>query len=202
MTTLVGHEEPHNPPAGTPAGRSSINPGIAPEAMALPTVEQHRGRAGQFVRDLLNAGHQRQSPGDPTPAGTSAATAGNKSRNPGQADPMTQVSPNPQPIAAADFARADGETIPGSAPSGVANGVRAAIPAEQYWSDLRGLPVGGNRGTSADPESNNDGTVGGQVENNDDNAPLRTNPKIDNSPSTGARKAMSFAAYEALKEQS
>jgi hypothetical protein len=100
--------------------------------------------------------------------------------------------------------------VPGSVPP-TPNGVRAAIPAEEYWRDNRGLPVGGNRGTAADPTSNNDDTIGGQVENNDDNGPRRLRPQIDTSPARGAdvaaniaksaRPALTMAEYEAFKER-
>jgi hypothetical protein len=113
-------------------------------------------------------------------------------------------------VRADDFARAIGAPVSGSATTGVASGVRAAIPLDEYWSDLRGLPVGGNRGTSPLPTENNGDTRGGEVANNDANKPARVNPRIDTSPSLGAvaapdlakevLPAMTLAQYRATKD--
>jgi hypothetical protein len=199
-------------PGPKPLGpRASINPGIDPD-LTMRNLPGYPGPISpdDFQRDLLTAGHQRQSPGDVLPEGAPAATAGNASKggtpNPGLADPMLQMPPNYGVVRASDFARSIGATVPGSAATGVPSGVRAAIPADQYWDDMRAVHgyESGSRDRSPLPVNSR----GGTVDNNDDNRPTRVNPRPDVGPALGADlaknglPAMSLAEYDTVKEES
>jgi hypothetical protein len=193
--------------------QSRPNPGIDP-ANTYRNLPPMPGPISpdDFKRDLLTAGHQRQSPGDVLPDGAPAATAGNASKGgtpmEGLSDPMSQMPADFDVVRASDFARGIGATVPGSAATGVPSGVRAAISPQEYWHgdrDLHGYESG-SRDRSPLPVNSR----GGQVTNNDANKPARVNPRADTSPSVGADvaadiakevlPAMTLAQYRATKD--
>ncbi len=167
------------------ASRSSINLGIDPTINALPDIEIHSGSSRQFVRmdDIPGGGRARRSPGnvaEPKPAA--------KSQNPGQADIMEQLPPQPHPIRAEDFQRATQGTANSATPLPAGPVVRGPVsPEDALFGPRKRIDTGQQPDGQPVPLS------GGRVDNRDESGPRRRTPVIDTSPSVGANVVSDIA---------